>query len=292
MGASSLRSVAAVPSFPLLLFLSQLWTSPVHGRSIEVVQSRRKFDLAHGQFGEVIDSITSRFLDTDPDWTKKSCLNLPVADKEWSVDWIGYNPSNVNPEFRWFLKSIVIFSGFDCKTTYHGAPPPPVRIDIENLDEIASVPAWLQARNYPYFGITYDPVVDPGTVTIQDPEQLLGRPMTAQEKAEAQWEKEQGYLETLRAQALRQREASFREILSESEEEILEMEALREFSKLETTRYDIWPQYQFFGQASIRLEWDMEVFHVNSEEEWTNRFDLGEEIVPITGGDVVDENSD
>ncbi|KAK6333278.1 hypothetical protein TWF718_011098 [Orbilia javanica] len=282
MGAPLLGSMAVVSPLSLLFLLSNFWA--IHGRSIEVTQSRRNFDLAKGEFGEVIETITSKFLDTDRAWTKDSCLNLPISNKQWVVDRIDYNPSKVNPDSRWFLKSIVLFSGFNCKTTYHGAPPPPIRIDIENVEELETVPAWLQVKNYPYFGMTYDPVVDPGSIKIHDPEKLLGRPMTIDERMEADWKKGQGYLEMLGAENLRRQGKTIDELMSEEDQEILEMEALREFSKLETTQYDVWPRYQFFGQVSIRLEWDMELFHVSSDEEWMNRFDLGEEIVPATGG--------
>ncbi|KAF3090280.1 hypothetical protein TWF706_009916 [Orbilia oligospora] len=238
MGVLSKGFTAAVSPLSLIFSLSQILA--VHGRSIEVVQSLREFDL--------------------------------------------------KADFRWFLQYIVVFSGFNCKTNYHGAAAPPIRIDIENIEEPSAVPPWLQRQNYPYFGMIADPVVEKGTIKIKDPYELLGRPMTAEEKAEASWVKGQGYLEKLKSQSLKEKERQTRE-MSEEEKEVLEIEARREFLKLEPVEYDIWPDYQFFGQASIRLVHDDELFHVTSDEEWTNRGDLGEELVPvITGGDFVDEN--
>ncbi|KAF3318618.1 hypothetical protein TWF173_006639 [Orbilia oligospora] len=288
MGVLSRGFTAAVS--PLSLIFSLLQILVIHGRSIEVVQSLREFDLKSGHYGEVLDTITAKFLDKDLAWTRDSCLNLPISDKKWVVDRITYKPSDANPDFRWFLQYIVVFSGFNCKTNYHGAAAPPIRIDIENIEEPSAVPLWLQRQNYPYFGMIADPVVEKGTIKIKDPYKLLGRPMTAEEKAEASWAKGRGYLEKLKSQSLKEKERQTRE-MSEEEKEVLEIEARREFLKLEPVEYDIWPDYQFFGQASIRLVHDDELFHVTPDEEWTNRGDLGEELVPvITGGDFVDEN--
>ncbi|KAK6349066.1 hypothetical protein TWF730_009826 [Orbilia blumenaviensis] len=288
------KSTPVAATVALLVLL--LFSGPrgVEGRSLEVIQSRRQFDLAKGGFGGPLETRLTKFLDTEPEWTEAGCLDLPISDKTWVVDRIDYNPSNVNPDFRWFLKSIVLFPGPNCKTTYHGAPPPPIRIDIENFDDLSSAPSWLQERNYPYFGITYDPEVDPGTVTILDPQKLLGRPMSIKEKLDAMWDKGFGYLEKLEAEeADREQRVNFDELaISPRKRQELEVEARRTMSKLETTQYDIWPQYQFFGKVSIRLEWDKEVFHVDPNEEWTNRIDLGEETITGYAGSFIDGISD
>ncbi|KAK6508378.1 hypothetical protein TWF506_010471 [Arthrobotrys conoides] len=289
MGVLQMGFMIPTSSLTLFISLSQIWT--IHGRSIEVVQSLREFDFASGNFGEALDTVTSKFLDTDLFWTEDSCLNLPISDRNWVVDRIEYNPSNVNPEFRWFLKDIIVFPGLDCKTRYYSAAAPPIKINIENLNELSTAPAWLQERNYPYYGKTYTPTVKPGDITVEDPKKLLGRPMNAKEMAEAAWEKGKGYLEA-KAKSLRDQENATQEIMSEKDRRVLEIEALREFSKLETVTYDIWPQYQFFGQASILLEWDWRVFHVSSEEEWTNQGSVKGKMPPVDGGEFVDEDSD
>ncbi|KAK6526981.1 hypothetical protein TWF281_010178 [Arthrobotrys megalospora] len=293
MDTPSLRQLAGKSFLLLVLSLSQV--SITHGRLLEVFQSQRNFDQKKGELGGILESTSTKFYDTDPALTEDGCLNLPISDRKWTVDGIEYTPSNVNPDHRWLLKYIVIVPGADCKVNSDEPQPPPIKINIENVRDLDSAPAWLQEDNNPYFGIAYDPNVDPGTVKIRGSKNLLGVPMTDKEKFQVEWEKTQGYLENLAAEKLSEEEMAAQDEphkMTVYERRRLELEARRTMLKFETVRYDLWPEYQFFGPVSIKLSWSDRLFHVEPGEEWRNRNQIGEEVILATGGDWVDETSD
>ncbi|EPS41453.1 hypothetical protein H072_4622 [Dactylellina haptotyla CBS 200.50] len=218
-------------------------------------------------------------------------------------------------KFRWFLKSITIYPGKDCKFDDDDDPPYPVRINIENLHvdrDIATT--WLQPKNKPYWGVAYNPQVQEGTITIEDPGHLLGWKMTVDEELDVGNRRGQDFINNLALDMQRDERNVQRGYMADVdiESDFASFESGDEWSgdlgpskldkqevfgdakyspKDETTEDNIWPQHKFSGQMSIWFSSDPRYFHVDQSEEWRNREDIGEVKVPfqpITGGSLVD----
>ncbi|KAF3909370.1 hypothetical protein AA313_de0200723 [Arthrobotrys entomopaga] len=295
-------------STTLLLILSLLQAQLSNARWLGVLQAKRGV----GRTGprrtgpRALEQEYTEFTDYDPVWTKTFCANLPINDPDWDVERIDYTPDQVNPEYRWFLKSVVIFSGKDCPIPAPGSGVTlPVRVNIENLHvDRENAPEWLQYSNRPYWGVAYDLEVPEGSIKIEDPDGLLGRKMTEAERSEVNRRRGEEFVEALAKQmAIEENTMTFQDrdirqgYMADEEESDCDSGGGFQYRpvkcppKIESTEYQIWPNHLFYGQVSIRFESDQRYFHVEPQEGWRNRYEIGEVTEPVerlTGGDLID----
>ncbi|KAK6538860.1 hypothetical protein TWF694_010420 [Orbilia ellipsospora] len=295
-------------STTLLLTLAVLEVQLTSARWLGVLQAKRGIGRTGPRRSgpRALEHKYTEFTDYGTEWTSTFCANLPIDDPSWYVESIDYTPDDINPEFRWFLKSVVIFSGRDCQMPVRGSGTTlPVRVNIENLHvDRDNAPYWLQYSNRPYWGVAYNPEVPAGSIAIEDPEGLLGRKMTDKEQVEVHRLRGEDFLDELARQMeveentldLRDRELRQGYMADEDGSNCdsggdLQHKPVKCPPKMESTEYNIWPNHQFFGQVSIRFESDHRYFHVEPGEGWRNRYEIGEVTEPterLTGGNLID----